>query len=107
MIFLEKMYVKKLQVNHVLQPKEYHISLKDFQSSLRVSAKARKEILEKIFWNLDQLKIVLVVDYVMVYKIRDSVRISSTKQVVDSWRETAACMLMVFLIQSAVLVNDD
>ena len=42
---------------------------------------ARKSTPKKFHKNLlGQLKIVLVVDYVMVYKIRNIVRISSTKQ---------------------------
>ena len=68
----------------MLQPKEYHIALKDLQifhiSLYRhcISAKERQTKFTKYL--LDQLKIVLVVDYVMVYKIRDIVRISSTKR---------------------------
>jgi hypothetical protein len=65
----------------VLQPKEYHIALKDLQIS-HISlyrhyiglAKARQRNFTKNL--LDQLK--LVVDYVMAYKIRD---ISELKQV--------------------------
>jgi hypothetical protein len=53
-----------------------HISLYRHYIGL---AKAQQRNFTKIL--LDQLKIVFVVDYIMVYKIRDIVRISSTKQI--------------------------
>ena len=71
----------------MLQPKEYHICSQRFTdisyftaSTLYITticlAKARQRNFTKNL--LDQLK--QVIDYVMEYKIRDIVRISSTKQ---------------------------
>jgi hypothetical protein len=63
---------KKQQINHVLQPKEYmyHIAHKDYKYLIWISlyrhyiglAKARQRNFTKNL--LEQLKIVLVVDYV-------------------------------------------
>ena len=68
----------------------------------------RKSTSKKFYKNLlDHLKIVLVVDYVMVYKIREIVRISLTKQIKEFWitrrwfMARNCRMLIVFLIWSA------